>query len=259
MANSRSLIYFLLGPVGSGRREVLTDLIETGLDPAERPVRVAAHSETGAAESERWRLTEAGAVEFQPPADATHLFILFDGRADPVPGLQGWAGWLATHPEVELARIITVIPCALAERVPALQSWFDACVHFSDLVLLNRREGVANKWMSDFTGRYKSQFMPCLFEMVKEGKVKNPGLLLQPEARRLSLAFEPDEWSGLSLEGVEFGIEDGDEVTPVSKEELLAETGDEVPDLDPYFELDGSGQRMKKLPDITRYLGSAEV
>ena len=69
----------------------------------------------------------------------------------------------------ELARVLCVVHCALAEKHPALLAWYDACVHFSDVVLLQRREGVANKWVSDFLKHYQDQFMPCLFETVKAG------------------------------------------------------------------------------------------
>jgi hypothetical protein len=44
----------------------------------------------------------------------------------------------------EIARVYTVINCQLAEKHPALRAWFEACVHCSDVALLNRREGVGN-------------------------------------------------------------------------------------------------------------------
>lgn len=258
-SSSRPLLYLVLGCVGSGRREVVADLIDNGLEADEQGAVVAADTEAGATETVRWTLDAEGGLQFTPPAGATHVFVLLDGRADPVPALQAWSRALAGRSGVELARVVTVVHCALAEANPGLLPWFDACVHFSDLVLLNRREGVANKWVSDFVNRYKNQFMPCLFEPVKNGRVKNPGLVLQPEARRMSHAFEPDDWAGLSLEGVEFGIEDGDEVTPVDRDELLAGTDDESSGLDPYFELDASGHRVKRLPDIARHLPAADV
>ena len=42
-------------------------------------------------------------------------------------------------------------------RPAALLAWYDACVHFSDVVLLQRREGVANKWVSDFLKHHEDQ------------------------------------------------------------------------------------------------------
>jgi hypothetical protein len=50
----------------------------------------------------------------------------------------------------------------------------------------DRREGVANKWLSDFRAHFDGQFYPCLFELVKGGRVKNPALVLDPLARRMS-------------------------------------------------------------------------
>ena len=43
---------------------------------------------------------------------------------------------------ITIARVITIVNCELAEKHSALLAWYEACVHFSDIVLLNRREGV---------------------------------------------------------------------------------------------------------------------
>jgi hypothetical protein len=107
-------------------------------------------------------------------------------------------------------------------------------------VLLNRREGLANKWMSDFQARYASQFLPCLFELVKDRRVKNPALILEPQARRMSHVFDEElNW----------------EVTGVAEDE--AEGDEEVEahaEVDPYFERRPGGRRVKEIPDVAKYL-----
>jgi hypothetical protein len=75
---------------------------------------------------------------------------------------------------------------------------------------------------------------------VKAGRVKNPLLVLDPQARRMSHIFDIDEWTGLDLEGVEFGTEDEDD--------------EWKPQVDPYFELRLGGRREKEIPDIAKYL-----
>jgi hypothetical protein len=264
-ASLSQLVYVILGAPGSGRREVVADLITSGLDatagerahlllPAGEPAHVA-DDKTGAATVARmrWDADLRALFADAPPPEATHVFIVLDGLLDPVDQLEALKPWLAAH-ELSVARIFTVLHCGLAEKHPALKPWFDACVHFSDIVLLNRREGVGNKWLSDFRGTYESQHIPCLFEFVKAGKVKNPAMLLDPVARRLSQYFDPSEWDDLDLDGIEIGEsddEEGENVRPLDKDKL---DPDNQPPVDPYLERRQGGRRVLELPDIRDYL-----
>lgn len=264
-ADLSQLVYVVLGAPGSGRREVLTDLVTDGLDaaqerahlylPAGEPA-VPEDEKIGATTTARmaWNAELQLLVADAPPAEATHIFILLDGRVDPVDQLEALKPWLAAH-SLPVARIFTVVNCQLAEKNPALLPWFDACIHFSDIVLLNRREGVANKWLSEFRRRYDDQYLPCLFEFVKAGRVKNPVALLAPVARRLSQYFDPTEWDDIDLEGVEIGESDDDDgknSRPLDKSEL---DPDDQPPAEPWLERDAAGRRKQPLPDIRKYLG----
>lgn len=264
-AATSQLVYVILGAPGSGRREVLADLVTDGLDPVNERAHVylpagepaeAADEKLGAASAARmaWNAELQLIVADAPPAEATHIFIMLDGRIDPVDQLEALKPWLAAH-SLPVARLITVVHCRLAEQHPALKAWFDACIHFSDIVLLNRREGVANKWLSEFRRRYDDQYLPCLFELVKAGRVKNPVAILDPMARRLSQYFDPSEWDGLDLEGVEIGEsddEDGENMRPLDKTQI---DPDDQPPVDPWLERDAAGRRKQPLPDIRNYLG----
>lgn len=264
-AATSQLVYVLLGAPGSGRREVLADLITDGLDPVNERAHVylpvgeavqAADETLGATSTTRmaWNTELQLIVADAPPAEATHIFIVLDGQIDPVDQLEALKPWLAAH-SLPVARIITIVHCQLAEKNPALKTWFDACIHFSDVVLLNRREGVANKWLSEFRRRYDDQYLPCLFELVKAGRVKNPAAILDPLARRLTQYFDPSEWDGLDLEGVEIGEsddEDGENVRPLDKTQI---DPDDQPPVDPWLERDAAGRRKQPLPDIRKYLG----
>jgi hypothetical protein len=181
------------------------------------------------------------------------VFIVLAGAVDLADQLEALKPWLAAH-ALPLARVLTVVHCQLAEKHPPLAPWFDACVHFSDVVLLNRREGVQNKWLSDFRRRYEDQCMPCLFELVRQGRVKNPVLLLDPTPRRLSQYFDATEWDQIDLDGVEIcesDDEDGENARPLAKEQL--DPDDQAPS-ELWFERDAAGRRKRPLPEIQKYL-----
>ena len=273
MPSEKPLIYLLLGAAGSGRREVIADLIEGGLAEGEKAaVLISADEALSPADAKfslirLWRWIPPPPMEQghfdredapalpvatieldadgELPADATRIFFLTDGRRSPVDQVEAFKSW-AVLQNVELARVICVVNCQLAAAHPRLLPWFDACIHFSDVVLLNHREGVANKWMSDFQEHFKSQFLPCLFEMVKGGRVRNPALLLEPQALRVSHIFDEEvDWLLTNEEGEE--VEDEDEVD--EDEEITA-----TPIEDIYFARRIGGRRDKEIPDITKFL-----
>jgi hypothetical protein len=244
MNAEKPLVYVILGASSSGRREVVDDLMTGGLADGDRTLVLLSSTETPCEIDSRlglikpWQWDE-GRIVAPPFEEATHVFFFVDGRSNPVDQIEAFQAWLPVSGG-ELARIICVIHCGLAARHHGLVTWYDACVHFADVVLLNHREGVDNKWMSDFQSRYASQFLPCLFEFVKNGRVKNPAVVLEPQTRRMSHAFDEEQnW----------------EVTGTAEEE--AEGDEEVEahvEVDPYFERLAGGRRVKEIPDVTKYL-----
>lgn len=246
----KPLVYLILGAAGSGRRQVLTDLLGDGLVATDRPAVMLAASEL-ADEADatlpaltRWSWTD-GMITGILPREATHIFFVSEGRENPVEQIEVFVAWLEAQGG-QIARVITIVNCELAEKHSALLAWYEACVHFSDIVLLNRREGVANKWMSDFQTHFKKQFVPCLFEFVKQGQVKNPALTLDPQPRRMSHVFDDEQdWIFKTPEGevIEEDEEtEGDEEVEATREE------------EPYFARDAAHRRVKRLPDIRQYL-----
>lgn len=257
-STEKPLVYLILGAAGSGRREVLADLIDGGLSESDRSVVFLSTSESagepdarlGPVERWTWADKRIGAAL---PAGVTHAFLVADGRANPVDQVEALKPWLA-EVGAELGRVICVVNCSLAEKHPELVAWYDACIHFSDIVLLNRREGVANKWLSEFRRRYEDLFMPCLFEFVKAGRVKNPSLLIEPQARRMSLYF--DEGGSLAVlpDEPEYEITDEDG-NPVDINEAENKDDEDMgPEVDPYFALDAAGRRSKRIPDVAKSL-----
>ena len=223
----KPLVYLILGAAGSGRRQVLTDLLGDGLVATDRPAVMLAASET-ADEADatlpaltRWSWTD-GMITGVLPREATHVFFVSEGRENPVEQIEVFVAWLEAQGG-QIARVITIVNCQLAEKNSVLLAWYEACVHFSDIVLLNLREGVANKWMSDFQAHFKKQFVPCLFEFVKQGQVKNPALTLDPQPRRMSHVFDDEQdWIFKTPEGevIEEDEEtEGDEEVEATREE----------------------------------------
>ena len=252
MADSRQcLVYLVLGASGSGRRGILRDLIEAGLAASDRPaVLLSADEPATDAEAQlpavgRWTW-DADAIAAEIPAGTSHLFFVTSGVANPVDQIEAFKAWLDRQ-GLELARALCVVNCQLAEKNAPLLAWYEACIHFSDVVLLNRREGVENKWLSDFLTHFKKQFYPCVFETVKNGRVKNPPLILDPQARRMTHVFdEEQDWIVTNAEGEE--IDEEDETS--EDEELQAK-----PEEDPYFaRRTEGGRRLKEIPDIKKFL-----
>ena len=236
----------MLGAAGSGRREVLADLIDGGLGEADRPAVLLSSTETPDPRDAsfpspgRWTLGHENSVDAEFPAGATHVFILFDGRMNPVDQIEGFKGWLGDRGH-EVARVFCVVNCQLLERNPKLFAWYEACIHFTDVVLLNRREGVSNKWMGDFKAKFTDKYYPCLFEFVKDGSVKNPPLVLAPVARRMSHIFDEQDWVAEDEDDDEDEQEEGEEV-------------EMKPDTDSYLERRNGGRRVHEIPHIEDFL-----
>ncbi|MSU25542.1 MAG: hypothetical protein EXS32_17180 [Opitutus sp.] len=251
--SEKPLVYLVLGAAGSGRREVIADLLEAGLNPDDRAAVLVSEGEA-ASESDarlpglgRWGWTD-GVIAGQLPREATLVFFVTDGRTSPVDQIEVFKAWLEAQGG-ELARVLCVVHCSLVEKNPPLLAWYEACIHFSDVALLSRREGVANKWLSDFLAHFKSRFSPCLFELVKAGRVKNPALVLEPQARRMSHVFEAEpDWIFTKADGE---VIEEDEVTDDDEEEVEV-TAEE----DPYFVRDAAGRWAKRLPEITKFLSA---
>ena len=251
MANVPS-VYFILGTPGSGRREIVRDLIENGLAPEDKVLVLVAQGE--AVEGAEEKLTQRPGTEIRRcawtalalpdlalPAGGT-VFFLADSQADPITQIESLKPWLVQH-GAELARIITVVDCQFAAEHAALRHWYEASIHFSDVVILTKRDGVANKWVSDFLRHYHDLCSPSLFIQLKKGGLPNPALVLDPLPRRFSQYFDEEE----DLSGLEIETDDEEGV-------MEGEEDDGVPKPEAYFERLRSGHRAKPLPDLKDYL-----
>jgi hypothetical protein len=221
-------------------------MIEGGLEEGDRAaVLVAAPEPADPADARltglaRWSMGEDGSVEAEFPEGVTHVFIVFDGRMNPVDQIEAFKSWLDLR-TIEVARVVCVVNCQLLEKNPKLFAWYEACIHFSDVVLLNQRDGVPNKWIGNFKGKFEHKFYPCLFEFVREGRVRNPALVLAPVARRMSHVFDEQEWIAADPDDDEEDLADGEETEMKPEEDL-------------YFERRSGGRRVHEIPNIADYL-----
>src|SRR3954462_6107226 len=139
----KPLVYLILGAAGSGRRAVVADLIEGGLPEDERAFVLLSNQESPA-ESDakfgnvgRWNRLEDGSISTEgdsPFGGAQTVFFITDGRLNPVDQIEAFKTWLEISGG-ELARVLCVVNCRLAEKHREVVVWYEACIHFSDIVL----------------------------------------------------------------------------------------------------------------------------
>ncbi len=239
--------YIILGTPGSGRRDIVTQLVdglhgETRVYIARSEKRDEAEetlSKTEGVEIVEW-FTDGEQLEI-PDAEDTPPRIVFitEGARNPVEQLEILAalgprlGWTVT-------RIITVVDSSLAHREPGLAEWYKACIHFSDAVVFTRREGVPPAFDRDFMAPYEKECAPALFERTKKGRIANPDIIMAPEARRISQAFDADRDAIYDME--------------FDEDQLPDEPFDLANKADPYFERDERGNRVIRIPDIKAFL-----
>lgn len=238
-------LYFILGAAGSKRRALVADLIDAGL-PAGAKAAVMQSARERSAETDAL-LTKAGAqlgewrhdrvpqelpqLALTVPEGITHLFVITDGRENPVDQVEALREWMPSQ-FVQLARVICVLDAGLAQKEAGLALWFEACLHYSDVVLVTNVEGVDVKWIAAFEKKFRDQYYPFLFEVVRRGETKNPAALLEPEARRVAQVFE---------EETELADETDEEVAAAKAEN------------DRFFARKQGGTRVVQLPDIAKY------
>lgn len=198
----KPLVYLVLGCKGSDQFRVLADLIEFGTEKEEKAALYHASGDAAEVASDfEVKHREVTIGEYQLVGRELTLsvsegvdivFVVADGLADPTNFIEGFHAWL---PEsgCELGRVATVLHCDLAVRQKVAADWFECCIHYSDVVLLAKRENVGNKEMKAYLDHFEEQCYPCLWEYVKKGRVSNPSLVLDTQARRISRIFDVPE------------------------------------------------------------------
>ena len=123
-APEKPLVYLILGTAGSGRREVIADLIAGGFEATDRVAVMLPAGEAACAADEklpgvtRWRWDD-GMIVGPLPAEIPNVFFVTDGAGNLIDQLEVFKAWLEAQGG-ELARVFTVVNCQLAERHPPL-------------------------------------------------------------------------------------------------------------------------------------------
>lgn len=243
-------IYIWIGLPGSGRRKLLYDVTSTTRKPEDSTLFLFSKQEADA-ETNFDGLPQTTTslfdwsvngfeIENFPEEAPSQIFWLLQGNANPVDQLETLKSWLVTR-GWPLTRIITVVSARLIEEHPKLKAYYEACIHFSDMVLINQREGLPADWSRKFTQKYEKERYPCLFEAVKSNRVKNPSLVLDPLPRRLSQYFD-------SLEELEES-EIANDYEWEEDNDFEEEDEDPIPE-DPFLARNQGGDRKFKIPDI---------
>ncbi|MGF1483620.1 MAG: hypothetical protein ACFBZ8_04575 [Opitutales bacterium] len=266
--------YLFLGASGSERRVLLADSIEgASLDTQHTCVLL---SDQEAQEPGPLAEMSAQLLSYvltpseghQPPQmlapslpeQTQTIFVFGDGRSDPVDLVEACRDWLKAN-SLGMTRVISIVHCGLFQQHPKLQPWFNACIHFSDALILSRREDLPPRFLGDFKQRLKKQALPCVLELARKGRVDNPARLLEPETRRLSLVFDPADDSDADTQSFNDDDEDGesDSCETSSSAHPSSKAEDAMPYSlegreDPWLERQPNGQRKRRLPDIRDYL-----
>ena len=231
-------VYLILGPNGSGRRALLADFIDS-LE-SESSVLYFKHRDEiindydssleslAEVSTVLWSVEDSKIKHDSISVNPSSIFFIAPASIDLADVMEGLKGWLSKN-DCQLTRIITVIDCKSLSENNSQNSWYEAAVHFSDMVLLNRREGVSEKWIKDMVTEKKKQFHPTRFELVKKNRVNNPIDVLDTQTYRTSLFF--------------------DDLIPIEEDEFE----DLLPEdrkIDPYIERLESGKRSKPVTPL---------
>ena len=192
-------VYLILGPNASGRRALLYDFIDS-LDSESSILYFKHRNEVindfdsalenlDEVSTVLWSVDDSRIKHDSISVDPSSIFFIAPASIDLADVMEGLKGWLSKN-DCHLTRIITVIDCKSLSENNSQNSWYDAAVHFSDMALLNRREGVNEKWIKDMVTQKKKRFHPTRFELVKKNRANNPADVLDAQTYRTSLFFD---------------------------------------------------------------------
>ena len=172
-----------------------------------------------------------GSVEFE----ATALFFKLAHNRELLDQIEAFRNYIESH-DLSVNRVLAILNSKMVKEQENLAQWFEAAIHFSDYVLLTRIKEVPH----DFVQKFKQIFeeekcYPCLFEGIKDTKVKNPQLALDKEPRRMTHIFDDiDVFDEMDL----------DEDNLPDKPFVIERN------TDPFLKINDEGKRLIILPKI---------
>ena len=198
-------IYLFLGASTAEREAILADIIRNGLSldtevcvyAPENSIEILKEHKHFQNRLEQTHFVPFSVEESHVTLESTNLpactsFFLTDGSTSPADQIEAFSQWLRQS-NYKLASVITIVDCKQVLDHTELKQWYDACIHFSDSVLLTNRNDVPQQWIKEFIEHYsKTLRYPCPFVYVKKNHISNPTEILDAPTRRISMLFETD-------------------------------------------------------------------
>ena len=249
-------LYLVLGSSSAGRRGVCLDTINRALNDDDFCTVFVSESEKPSESDKRIASSQHGGfVRYKDAKDAfeklqsldesqiSHVFFLVDSTRNLADAIEE-AKDLIDGKKIRLAAIWGVLDCGMLARFPEqCQTFADALSHFSDALLLSRRDGLSNRQVADIKARYEKQCKPHhYFYVDSDLKVDKPIELMIEEARRISVIFDDFD-----------PIDDLD----IDENNLPEEPFDLERKPDPYLERQSNGARVRPIPDVREFAALA--
>jgi hypothetical protein len=182
---------------------------------------------------------ESSLLVLDPDGEQT-VFVLIDPRIPPIAQLENLAEQLGNC-LIEPTKVITCVDCTAAESSPQLRAWLDACIYYSDIVLLGNRSRASKPFVRDYQKGFERLCYPCLFGFLKgDGRPDIAAEILAPDTRRLSQLFDL--------------AEDLPEITPGTVIESSCDLELEEAEQDPYRNPGEDESSPPTIPDITKWI-----
>lgn len=126
---------------------------------------------------------------FDPDKEST-AYIVIDPRDDLIDQLEQLADNLSNC-LIEPVKVVTCVDCERTEKHNALRTWLDACIYYSDIVLLGNRQEASKSFVREYQKHYERLCYPCLFLFMKgKGVPSHPEEIITPGTRRISQLFD---------------------------------------------------------------------
>lgn len=183
--------------------------------------------------ADQWRL--------DPATGLTH-FIVLSPRSPLIPQLEALASAFQ-EARIEPVKVVTCVDTEAAQAHAPLRTWLEACIYYSDIVLLGNRTDQTKAFLRQFQKSFERQCYPCRFLLLKgPGHPDRPMEILAPFTQRLSQLFDLPEPEAPPLPGLILEAScDLDLEEPVrdpyrpSPEDAEAESPPPLPDISPWI------------------------
>lgn len=182
---------------------------------------------------------EVNLLVLDPDRNETAFILLDPGKA-PVQQLELIAEQLGNC-LLEPVKVITCVDCIAAEKSPQLRTWLEACIYYSDVVLLGNRSDTTKRFVRDYQKGFERICYPCLFGYLKGKGIPDIALeILAPDTRRISQLFDLGE--------------DIPEVAPGTVIEASCDLDLEEVEKDPYRNPADEENQPPTIPDISKWI-----